>query len=52
MKINEVWHKANPMPKNPILEQRVAWHLEHREKCGCREIPDPILKEIKKRKSK
>jgi hypothetical protein len=26
------------MPKNPSLDQRIAWHLEHAKHCGCREI--------------
>ncbi|MEO7982437.1 MAG: hypothetical protein ABI688_00015 [Bacteroidota bacterium] len=47
---NKEWHLANPMPKNANLAQRISWHLGHSANCGCREIPEPIKKEIAKRK--
>lgn len=47
--MNAEWHLANKMPKNPTLEQRIAWHLEHQKHCHCREIPAKLLEEIKKR---
>jgi hypothetical protein len=49
-KINTEWHHAHPMPKNPSLEQRIAWHLDHAQNCGCREIPGKLKEEMKKRK--
>ncbi|HEY8780396.1 MAG TPA: hypothetical protein VIM16_02175 [Mucilaginibacter sp.] len=52
MKINKEWHQANPMPKNATIEQRIAWHLEHQVNCHCREIPDNLMEEIKKRSIK
>lgn len=48
-KINADWHKANRMPKNPTLDQRIAWHLEHAKNCNCRPLEGKILEEIKKR---
>lgn len=51
-KINEKWHKENRMPKNPTVEQRTEWHLEHQKHCACREIPEKLLEEMKKRKLK
>ncbi|MDP3940740.1 MAG: hypothetical protein Q8Q49_00360 [bacterium] len=48
MKINAVWHKAHLMPKNPTLEQRITWHIEHTKECGCREIPPKLQEEIRK----
>jgi hypothetical protein len=52
-KINKAWHEKHPMPKNPTLDQRVEWHLEHRLACGCRsDLPDSIRKELKRRKIK
>jgi hypothetical protein len=36
--MNAEWHRAHPMPKNPTLDQRIAWHGEHARACGCREI--------------
>jgi hypothetical protein len=48
-KINKEWHLANKMPKNPSIEQRVIWHLEHSKHCQCRPLGGKILEEIKKR---
>jgi hypothetical protein len=48
MTINAAWHKANPMPKNPTLDQRMAWHVAHAKACGCREIPPKLRAEIRK----
>lgn len=47
--MNAAWHDAHPMPKNPTLEQRVAWHLEHARECGCRAIPATVLAELARR---
>jgi hypothetical protein len=50
MKINAKWHKENRMLKNPTIEQRIEWHIEHQKNCSCRPIPDKLLEEMKKRK--
>jgi hypothetical protein len=50
MTVNKNWHKMNRMPKNPTIDQRIAWHLEHQKKCSCRPITVKLLEEIKKRK--
>lgn len=50
MKINREWHLKNRMPKNPTFEQRVKWHLAHKENCNCRPIPAKLLEEMKKQK--
>jgi len=52
MKINKEWHENNLMPKNPSLEQRIRWHIAHAKACKCRQIPDSIKKELRKRKIK
>jgi hypothetical protein len=49
MKLNKEWHLANAMPKHPTIEQRIAWHLEHKKNCGCRDIPGKLKEEMKKR---
>jgi hypothetical protein len=49
-KINVNWHLAHPMPSNPSLDQRIAWHLEHRQACACREIPKKLLAEMHSRR--
>ena len=50
MWLNETWHKAIRMPKAASLEQRIKWHLEHAEACGCRPVPARLLEQIAKRK--
>ena len=49
IKTNKTWHQANKMLKNPTLEQRVDWHLEHAKNCKCRPIPKKLKLEIEKR---
>ena len=44
-RINKQWHDANRMPKNPSVEQRIQWHVQHTQSCACRPIP-PKLQEI------
>lgn len=47
--MNREWHAANPMPPKASLDERVAWHIEHARRCGCREIPASILAELERR---
>lgn len=50
MKINKEWHEKNKMPKNPTIDQRIEWHLNHLKNCHCREdLPPKLLEEMKKR---
>ena len=49
MKINKEWHLKHKMPKNPTLDQRIAWNLEHQKHCSCRKIEDKLVEEIKKK---
>lgn len=49
MKINAEWHKQHPMPKNPTIEERIEWHLEHVKKCKCRDIPEKLKAEMARR---
>jgi hypothetical protein len=46
MAINADWHEKHPMPPKPTLAQRVAWHQQHAEHCGCQGIPPNIMIEI------
>jgi nucleotide-binding universal stress UspA family protein len=53
MKLNREWHLSHPMPKNPTLEQRIQWHLEHLRNCSCRtDLPPKLKAEMKKRNIK
>jgi hypothetical protein len=47
--INAEWHARHKMPKNPTMDQRVKWHLEHSRHCGCRPLSGHVLEEFKKR---
>lgn len=42
-KLNRLWHEANPMPKNPTPEQRMAWHTGHAANCACRAMPAGVI---------
>ncbi len=33
-------------------EQRIEWHLEHREACGCRPPPEGLVEELDQRKAR
>ena len=52
MKLNKEWHLAHPMPKNPTLVQRIAWHINHAKHCACRPIPEKLKEEMERRKIK
>lgn len=41
--LNRRWHEEHLMPKRPSNDQRIAWHLEHSQVCGCRPIPKGVL---------
>ena len=43
------WHRANPMPKNPTLDQRIAWHVAHARHCACRPVPPGLAAEMSRR---
>lgn len=51
--LNAGWHKKHPLPKNPTLQQRIDWHLEHNRNCGCRPgLPEKLKQQMKKLKIK
>lgn len=50
IKINEAWHKAKIMPKNPTLDARIRWNMTHTKHCSCLPIPPALPAEIEKRK--
>lgn len=49
MKINKAWHEKHPMPKNASFEQRVKWHLSHRQHCACRPIPAKLAQQMREK---
>jgi hypothetical protein len=52
MALNRAWHEAHRMPKNPTLDQRLAWHREHAKHCACRPMPEKLQEELKKRRGR
>jgi hypothetical protein len=48
--INKEWHLSHKMPEKATLEERIAWHLEHKKNCSCRDIPEKIKEAMKRRK--
>jgi len=50
--LNKEWHAAHVMPPNPTLDQRVAWHAEHAEACGCRPVPADLQADVEARNKK
>ncbi len=51
MKINREWHLANKMPKNPSIEKRIKWHLDHAKNCTCRPMPKKLKEEFDRRQN-
>lgn len=52
-KINADWHKKHRMPKNPTVQQRIKWHLEHQKNCGCHPgLPLKLKEDMRKLKMK
>ena len=46
---NRQWHERHRLGSGASLDDRVRWHLEHAEVCGCRPIPARARKEIERR---
>jgi hypothetical protein len=44
--LNAEWHRAHRMPERASRAARIAWHVEHREHCGCREVPASLAAEV------
>jgi hypothetical protein len=49
MPLNREWHLRNPMPRPATMEDRIAWHLQHEDACGCRKMPESIRREAERR---
>ena len=44
MKMNKEWHLKHAMPKNPSIDQRIKWHLEHQKIARAGQFPKNSLK--------
>ncbi len=48
-RLNREWHLLHKMPDRPTLEERIDWHVAHAANCGCRPIPERLLREMEQR---
>ena len=46
-KVNKAWHDRHRMPQNPSRAERVRWHAEHADACGCRPVPPSLEEEVR-----
>jgi hypothetical protein len=37
--MNAAWHREHVLGRKATLDERIAWHLEHRRVCACRPPP-------------
>ena len=44
--LDRAWHQTHPMPVRASRAQRVAWHVEHKLACGCREVPESLKPDV------
>lgn len=47
--MNRTWHAEHRLDPRASLDQRIDWHVEHAQQCGCREMPDSIKRELQAR---
>lgn len=41
--MNKLWHSQHVLPRSASLQERLVWHQEHQQVCGCRPIPIRLL---------
>jgi hypothetical protein len=44
--MNKEWHRGHQMPARATEIERVKWHLEHAEACGCRPFPTGLVAQL------
>ncbi len=47
--MNTDWHDEHVLGSNASMDERVQWHLQHRDKCACRPIPQDVQAVIDQR---
>ena len=50
--INADWHRDHVLGSNAPMADRIVWHQEHVQVCGCRPIPESVLKAIAEQEPK
>ena len=43
------WHEMHVLGQRAPLAERVAWHVEHADACGCRPMPASVRTELARR---
>jgi hypothetical protein len=46
MQMNREWHEGHKMPEKATEQQRIEWHIEHAQACGCRPIPAGLMEKL------
>jgi uncharacterized protein YdhG (YjbR/CyaY superfamily) len=46
--MNSEWHKKHVLGKGASLEERIAWHRGHQERCACRPIPPKLAEQMRR----
>jgi hypothetical protein len=41
--MNREWHEEHRMPEKATEQQRIDWHVEHAQACGCRPVPAGLV---------
>jgi hypothetical protein len=47
--MNKEWHAAHKLGRHASMDDRMAWHLKHAANCGCRKVPQSIMRELENR---
>jgi hypothetical protein len=50
--MNAKWHEQHKLPRGASVEQRMEWHREHQQQCGCRPIPARLLEQMQEQEVK
>lgn len=47
--MNAAWHESHRKTKMMNVDEEIAWHIAHKQHCGCRPIPKSIQKKMHQR---
>jgi hypothetical protein len=40
--VDKGWHDKHVLGRSARMAERIGWHREHQEACGCRPIPASV----------
>ncbi len=44
--MNKAWHDCHRMPRTAKIDEKIEWHIAHKQHCGCRDIPATIRRKM------